>query len=149
MVEDTSRGSVSSVMGQPVIRYWLSDRDVAHIKRGLDVLAQIYFAAGARRVHAPVAGFEVLESPDDLVRLRRANLHAWDLDLSAYHPLGTARMGRDPASSVVGPDHQVHDTRALYVVDGAAVPSSLGVNPQVTIMALATRAAEKIAAALA
>ena len=149
LVEDTSRGTVSAVRGQPVIRYWLSDRDVAHIKRGLDVLAQVYFASGARRVHVPVAGFEVLESPDDLVRLRRANLRAWDLDLSAYHPLGTACMGRDAASSVVGPDHQVHDTPGLYVVDGASVPTSLGVNPQVTIMAMATRAAEKIAAALA
>jgi choline dehydrogenase-like flavoprotein len=76
-------------------------------------------------------------------------VRAWDLDLSAYHPLGTARMGRDPASSVVGPDHELHDCADLYVVDGAAVPSALGVNPQVTIMALATRAAEKIAARLA
>ena len=149
LVEDTSRGRVTEVMGQPVIRYWLSDRDVAHIKRGLDVLAQIYFAAGARRIHTPIAGFDTLESPDDLRTLRRANIRAWDLDLSAYHPLGTARMGTDPRSSVVGPDHQAHDTRGLYVVDGAAVPTSLGVNPQVTIMALATRAAEKIAAALA
>ena len=81
----------------------------------------------------------------------------WALSLAFYpetlpwpiYPLGTARMGADAASSVVGPDHQVHDTPGLYVVDGAAVPSSLGVNPQVTIMALATRAAEKIAAALA
>jgi choline dehydrogenase-like flavoprotein len=149
LVEDTSRGSVAEVMGQPLIRYWLSEKDVAHIKRGLDVLAQIYFAAGARAVHTPVAGFDVLRSPADLAALRRARLRPWDIDLSAYHPLGTARMGADPASSVVDASHQLHDCRGLYVVDGSAVPSSLGVNPQVTIMALATRAAEKIAAALA
>ena len=148
LVEDSSRGSVREIAGQPVIQYWLQDRDVAHIKRGLDVLAQIYFAAGARRVHMPVAGFDTIESVDELAKLRRATIRAWDLDLSAYHPLGTARMGRDAASSVVGPDHEMHDTAGLYVVDGSAVPTSLGVNPQVTIMALATRAAEKIAAQL-
>jgi hypothetical protein len=148
LVEDTSRGAVHALRGQPVIRYWLSDRDVAHIKRGLDVLAQIFFAAGARVLHIPVAGFDVLR-PDDLPALRRARLRPWDLDLTAYHPLGTARMGRDPASSVVDADHQVHDVPALYVVDGAAVPTAIGVNPQITIMAMATRAAEKIARALA
>jgi choline dehydrogenase-like flavoprotein len=93
----------------------------------------------------PINGFEMLESPDELAALRRARIRPWDLDLSAYHPLGTARMGTDPASSVVGQDHQVHGTEGLYVVDGSAVPSSLGVNPQITIMAMATRAAEKIA----
>jgi choline dehydrogenase-like flavoprotein len=149
MVEDSSRGSVREVMGQPVIQYWLTDQDVAHIKRGVDVLAQVYFAAGAKVVHTGINGFDVLTSEQDLVALRRAKLRPWDLDLTAYHPLGTAKMGRDPATSVVGPDHQMHDTPGLYVVDGAAVPSSLGVNPQVTIMALATRAAEKIARALA
>src|SRR6185436_3926814 len=149
MIEDTSRGSVREVMGRPVIQYWLTEQDVSHIKRALDVLAQVFFAAGARRVHLPISGFEVLESPDELGALRRATLRPWDFDLSAYHPLGTARMGADPATSVVGPDHQVHDTAGLYVVDGAAVPTSLGVNPQITIMALATRAAEKIAGALA
>jgi choline dehydrogenase-like flavoprotein len=148
MVEDTSRGSVREVMGQPVIQYWLQDKDVSHIKRGIDVLSQIFFAAGAKRIHLPLAGFDVIDSPDDLVRLRRATVRAWDLDLSAYHPLGTARMGTDPARSVIGPDHEMHETAGLYIVDGAAVPTSLGVNPQITIMALATRAAEKIAAAL-
>jgi choline dehydrogenase-like flavoprotein len=148
MVEDTSRGSVSEIAGQPMIRYWLQDKDVSHIKRGLDVLAQIFFAAGANRVHMPVAGYDVINGPDDLVKFRRATLRAWDLDLSAYHPLGTARMGKDPAHSVIGPDHEMHDTEGLYVVDGAAVPTSLGVNPQITIMTLATRAAEKIAAKL-
>jgi choline dehydrogenase-like flavoprotein len=145
MIEDTSRGSVRAVRGQPVISYWLTEQDVSHIKRALDVLAQIFFAAGARRVHAGINGFDVIESPDDLVRLRRARLRPWDLDLSAYHPLGTARMGVDPQASVVDASHQLHDVPGLYVVDGAAVPTSLGVNPQITIMALATRAAEKIA----
>ncbi|HEX4422301.1 MAG TPA: GMC family oxidoreductase [Kofleriaceae bacterium] len=147
LVEDTSRGSVHSVRGQPMIRYWLQDQDVSHIKRAIDVLAQVFFAAGARVVHAPIAGFERL-GPDDLPALRRARIRPWDFDLSAYHPLGTARMGRDPASSVVDPNHKLHDVDALYVVDGASVPTSLGVNPQVTIMAMATRAAEKIAQAL-
>jgi choline dehydrogenase-like flavoprotein len=147
LVEDTSRGSVHEVRGQPVIRYWLQDQDVSHIKRAIDVLAQVFFAGGARVVHAPIAGFERLR-PDDLPALRRARIRPWDFDLSAYHPLGTARMGRDPASSVVDADHRVHDMDGLYVVDGAAVPTALGVNPQVTIMALATRAAEKIAQAL-
>lgn len=148
LVEDTSRGSVSTVMGQPVVRYWLEDADVARIKRGLDILAQIYFAAGATRVHVPIHGFGILESADGLPTLRRARIAARDLELSAYHPLGTARMGLDPSKSVVGQDHQCHDTTALYIVDGASVPTSLGVNPQVTIMAMATRAAEKIAGGL-
>jgi choline dehydrogenase-like flavoprotein len=147
LVEDSSRGSVHEVMGQPMIRYWLQDQDVSHIKRAIDVLAQIFFAAGARTVHLPVAGFERIR-PDDLPALRRARLRAWDFDLSAYHPLGTARMGRDPANSVVDANHKLHGLDALYVVDGSAVPTSLGVNPQVTIMAMATRAAEKIAQAL-
>jgi choline dehydrogenase-like flavoprotein len=145
MVEDSSRGSVHEVGGQMVVQYWLRDEDVAHLKRGLDVLAQIYFAAGARRVHVPVAGYDVLESADDLAAFRRAKLRAWDFDVSAYHPLGTARMGTDPAVSVIDADHQVHGSPGLYVVDGAAVPTAIGVNPQITIMALATRAAEKIA----
>ncbi|HEY4179732.1 MAG TPA: GMC family oxidoreductase [Kofleriaceae bacterium] len=148
MIEDTARGSVREIMGQPVIRYSVTDADVAHVKRAMDVLAQVFFASGATRVHTPINGFDVLRSPRDLEAFRRAKLNPWDLDLSAYHPLGTARMGVDPATSVVGADHQTHDVRSLYVVDGAAVPSSLGVNPQVTIMAMATRAAEKIAAAL-
>jgi choline dehydrogenase-like flavoprotein len=62
----------------------------------------------------------------------------------SYHPLGTIQMGKDPKTSVVGLDHQSHDVRGLYVVDGSTVPGPPGVNPQVTIMAMATRAASLI-----
>ncbi len=71
-------------------------------------------------------------------------MRASDFELSAYHPLGTARMSTNPDRSVVGPTHETHDVEGLYVCDGSAVPSSLAVNPMVTIMAMAMRAAEHI-----
>ncbi len=148
MVQDTSRGRVRLVRDQPVVTYNVGDADLARLKRGLDILARVFLAGGAHTVLLPVHGFQEIHGETDLARFRAASLRAHDLDLSAYHPLGTARMGADPHASVVDGEHQVHDTPGLYVVDGAAVPSSLGVNPQVTIMALATRAAERLAARL-
>ena len=59
----------------------------------------------------------------------------------AFHPLGTARAHADPARGVVDGDLRLHGAENVYVADGSAVPSALGVNPQITIMALATRLA--------
>jgi choline dehydrogenase-like flavoprotein len=59
----------------------------------------------------------------------------------AFHPLGTARADARPAHGVVGPDLKLHGAEGVYVADGSVVPSSIGVNPQITIMALATRLA--------
>jgi hypothetical protein len=149
MIEDVSRGRVRrGPGGRPLITYSLVDHDVARLKRAVEILGRVYFAAGARSVFPLVHGFDELHDEGDLARLRRARLHARDFEISAYHPLGTARMGRDPGRSVVGADHQVHDTPGCYVVDGSVVPSSPAVNPQVTIMALATRAAGEIGRAL-
>ena len=58
------------------------------------------------------------------------------------HTLGTCRMGTNPAASVVSPDGQAHDVPGLYVVDGSVFPSSLSVNPALTIMALSLRTAD-------
>ena len=76
--------------------------------------------------------------------MKAKRLEPGDFALSAVHPLGTARLGVDRNTSVIGPDHEAHDIADLFVVDGAAVPTALGVNPQITIMALAHRAAEGI-----
>ena len=64
----------------------------------------------------------------------------------AWHLLGTARMGADPASSVVNRWHQAWDVPNLYIVDGSSMPSGAAVNPTSTISALALRAAGNIAA---
>ena len=75
------------------------------------------------------------------VRLRRHELRPRDLTLAAFHPLGTARADARREHGVVDPDLKLWDADGVYVCDGAVVPSSLGVNPQVTIMALSTRLA--------
>ncbi|PKW18496.1 GMC family oxidoreductase [Saccharopolyspora spinosa] len=61
---------------------------------------------------------------------------------SGYHLLGTARMGDDPASSVVDSYGQSHDVPNLYILDGSTFVTSFGVNPTNTIMALALRGVE-------
>lgn len=61
------------------------------------------------------------------------------------HPLGTLRFGNDPATSVLDPDCRAHDIDNLYVADASFMPSSLGVNPSLTIAANALRVADIIA----
>jgi choline dehydrogenase-like flavoprotein len=150
MIEDSSRGRVRpGPGGRPLITYWLNDHDVARLKRGVEILARVYLAAGSRRILSMVHGVGEITDEADVARLRQRAVSARDFEITAFHPLGTARLGRSPATGVIGPDHQVHGVSGLYVVDGSALPGSPAVNPQLTIMALATRAAEQIAARLA
>jgi choline dehydrogenase-like flavoprotein len=66
--------------------------------------------------------------------------------LSTTHMQGSVRMGEDPARSVVDGHGQAHDVDGLYVGDGSLLPAVLSVNPSLTIMALAARVADRIAA---
>ena len=62
------------------------------------------------------------------------------------HPLGSARIGDDPATSALTDTHELRGHPGIFVTDGAAVPASLTVNPSLTIAALAERAAPAITA---
>ncbi len=62
------------------------------------------------------------------------------------HILGGCAMAPDPTTGVIDAEHQVFGHPGLYVVDGSSVPSNIGVNPSLTIAALAERAATKIVA---
>jgi choline dehydrogenase-like flavoprotein len=69
--------------------------------------------------------------------------------LNYGHPCGTLRFGTDPATSVLDPDCRAHDLDNLYVTDASFLPSSMGVNPSLTIAANALRVADLVAARLA
>lgn len=141
VVAETSRGRVLRGAGRrPVIRYDLNDFDVEQFYFGLELLCRLYWAAGAQEIHLPVAGLPALRSGDSGPLVRAAR-QASSLELFAFHPLGTARAGRDERDSVVDGGLQVHRHPGLHVADGSVLPSPTLANPQVTIMAVASKLA--------
>ncbi len=130
MVSDRSRGRVRSVAGRPLIRYDLVREDLDRFRAGLARLEQLFAAAGAREVYLPLG-----------TGVRPQHASARELRLAAFHPLGTARADARPSHGVTDGDLAMHGVAGVHVADGSVVPSALGVNPQLTIMALATRLA--------
>lgn len=140
MISEQARGHVRLVAGQPLIRYDLTPGDLAALRRSIGLLAELFTAAGARRLLLPLRRLAEV-APGDTETLRRAKLSPADFKLMAFHPLGTARAHSDPARGVVDGNLAVHGIAGLHIADGSVVPTPLGVNPQETIMALATRLA--------
>jgi choline dehydrogenase-like flavoprotein len=143
MIHDDPGGRVLHAFGQRAMTYRMSRRDSRTVSRVLSLTAETFFAAGAREVFLPVLGFP----PCDADRFRALDLDGLPrrrLECSSQHPLGTARMGTSAEHAVVDPDGACWELAGLYVADGSIVPTSLGVNPQETIMAMATRIAWKL-----
>ena len=83
---------------------------------------------------------------DCIARWQRVPLRAGGFRLFCAHQMGTCRMGNDAKTSVADPWGQLHDTKGVWIGDGSAFPTSSGTNPMISIMALAHRTAEAIAA---
>jgi len=126
------------------IAYRLRDDDARALRFGIARAAEIHFAAGALEVYPQLARAPRI-GPGEVRRIERGRARAGELRLEAFHPMGTARMGADPRSSVVAPSGECHDVPGLYVVDASLFPTSLKVNPMLTIMACARQIAATLA----
>ena len=145
LVEDTACGRVRAVGANTVVAtYRLSDWDSDRVTRSVLLLSEALLAAGAHTVYLPFAGRGPLHNGDDLRRAQSIPVAATDHTLVTVHLMGTARLGTDPMKSVCDPDGAVHDTAGLSVADASLFPAPVGVNPMLTIMALATRSAGSI-----
>jgi choline dehydrogenase-like flavoprotein len=133
-----------AITGGPDISYTPLADDLKKMADGLTLLGRILFAAGARRVMANTWGYDVFTSPNDLRRLKRIALDPSYIALGTGHPQGGNAMSVDPRRGVVGPDFRVHGYENLYVCDASVFPTSLTVNPQLTVMSLAHYAAPRI-----
>jgi choline dehydrogenase-like flavoprotein len=112
------------------------------------VLAEMLLIGGASEISTAIDGVGTVRSIDEARAIAGRRLQARHFRLMGFHPLGTCRIGASPDASVLDPDHRVWGTENLYVADGSAIPTGLGVNPQVTIMAASLRAAAGLAARL-
>jgi len=135
----------SRLFGESV-RYDLTAADLVRLRKGMRVLAEMHFLAGATEVMPGIAGLpEVLRSPDELKLIDEATLNPFAYSLLATHLFGGCRAGADPRAAVVDPHLRVHGRRGLYAMDASVFPTNTGVNPQHSIMSIATVAAGRLA----
>jgi choline dehydrogenase-like flavoprotein len=125
------------------VKYRMVRNDFEKMKRGICQVAKIYFAAGADTVYAPT--FKDLEMPREKFTSGAAidsfideNIkRPEDLLLNSSHPQGGNPMSDDRSIGVVDSGFKVHGFENLYVCDASIFPTTISINPQLTIMAMA------------
>lgn len=141
LIHDLAGGVVRRGIGrEPFVTYRMAKRDRALIPRLMRLMAEIWFDAGAKEVFLPILGLEPVTA-DSLRSLDLTQVKAPRIECASQHPLGSCRMALSAQHGVVDMSGRVHGTQNLYVADGSVIPTSLGVNPQLTIMAMALRIA--------
>lgn len=158
LTRDTGEGRVQvDRRGQPVIRYWPNQVDAGFLVRGMQEIGRIAFAGGAVAVsttHSPplrlasetgVAGAVGAERLDRFLGdIARRGIAPNRLPLFTAHQMGSCRLGADRTTSVADPYGQVHGVTGLFVADASGFPTASGVNPMLSVMALAYRVAQRI-----
>ena len=144
LLHDEAGGTVRRGPGrEPFVTYRMAKEDRARIPNMMRRMAEVFFAAGAKEVFPPILGQPGVDA-DQFAKLDLDRVPSMRLECSSQHPLGSARMGTSESTAVTDIDGRVWGTANLFVADGSLVPTSLGVNPQVTVMTLATRVAHRM-----
>ena len=145
-LSDLSTGRIGlSSDGSLRATYRLSEDDARRIAFGIARAAEVHFAAGAIEVYPNIGRIGVLKF-DQLADFEATAIRAAELRLEAFHPMGTARIATDSARGVCGPDGSVNGIDGLYVADASLFPTSVGVNPMMTVIAFSKRIAAGLAA---
>ena len=141
MIHDDDGGRIVRGPGrEPILLYRMSRQDRAAIGPLLRRLGEAFLEAGATHLYPPILGHPPVDA-DAFRRIDFDAIPARQFECSSQHPLGTCRMGATARESVCDDLGRVWDVPGLYLADGSTVPTSLGVNPQETIMAMALRMA--------
>lgn len=143
--DEDSIGFVRHTPLGPDLYYQLGDGDRRRIIDGMRLCVRVFLAAGALEVMGGMMGARPIRSATEIDASLPYDIPAHALFLYASHPMGTCRMGSDPDNSVVDATGRVWGWANLRVADASVFPTSLGVNPQVTTMAMGLMVGEAIA----
>jgi choline dehydrogenase-like flavoprotein len=145
MISDETRGRIRpGLFGRPFITYRLEKEDLKKAVKAIAYTAEIFFAAGAKKVYPTIPWLPEIASPKGIAEILTGPVKPGDLEMMAFHPMGTCRMGTRPDRSVTDPFGETFDVHNLFVADASLFPSCLGVNPMESIMAFANRNADYI-----
>jgi choline dehydrogenase-like flavoprotein len=154
LARDRGEGQVRIARnGRVRVRYKLAADDARRIRVGIDGAAQILEAAGARRIyssHARKLSYEPGAGRRErfLDEVDREGFAPGRCAFFSFHHMGSARVGASPAESACRWNGETWDLPGLYVMDGSSFPSASGVNPMLTIEAIAHLNASQLAAEL-
>ena len=139
--DDGSLGRVRRGRGGDKIVDWKLDaRTIAKVRSAMKHLAEIAFAAGARKVTFQTTIPNVIGGVDELAKIDAMPCGPADITFLSYHPQGTARLG-----VVTDMEGAVKGVRDLYVMDASLFPTPVGVNTQVPVMGVVTVLARRLA----
>lgn len=137
----------SPIWGYEETHFRPSANEVDKVKRGLKVISEVFFAAGARRLILPTHRFQAIHSRHEInAALDEHLVSTKRFSFGSAHPQGGNPMSIDADSGVVDANFAVHGLDNLFVCDASIFPSSVTVNPISTIMAIADYAAPRILA---
>jgi choline dehydrogenase-like flavoprotein len=143
LIEDSGEGRV--VLGpdlEPWMLFTLSPRDVERVHRGVALVAEQMFAAGARKVLLPFGRLAEIDSPDELGKIDERKHVKGDIELMTVHIMSTCKMAASADAGPCDDRGMLRDRKGVAIADASAIPSSIGVNPMETIVALALRNAD-------
>ncbi|MCA9495173.1 MAG: hypothetical protein KC621_34835, partial [Myxococcales bacterium] len=145
---EASRGRVRHIPGtnRPDITFDLGEADLRRLQEANALLCEMFDAVGSKEVVTGIHGLPEVMSPREAAdEIRKGRFSAVDLPTASNHVMGGAAMGSDPDRGAVTDSWgKVWDADDLYVCDTGLFPSSPGVNPQLTAMALAHRLGQEL-----
>jgi choline dehydrogenase-like flavoprotein len=126
------------------INYTPAKEDLQKLTEGLILAGKIFFAGGAEVVMPHTFDYYEFKNEKELENLRQIIKKPGDLTLGTGHPQGGNSISKNKSKGVINPEFKVYGYDNLYIADASVFPSSIGVNPQLTVMALADYASEFI-----